>query len=166
MVSSIIRVSGNAYRTQAELGKEPVANLERAIATYTEATTIRRQPGLERDLAGTLNNLGNAYRTQAQLGKEPVANLERAIAAYTEATTIHRQPGLERDLAQTLNNLGVAYVTQAELGKEPVANLERAIAALTEATTIRAGDVFTVADCFAVNPQTVSPPARCSSSCL
>jgi len=124
---------GIAYLNQAELGKEPVANLERAIAAYTEATTISRQPGLERDLAQTLNNLGVAYRTQARLGKEPVANLERAIAAYTEATTIRRQPGLERDLAGTLNNLGVAYSTQAQLGKEPVANLERAIANYREA---------------------------------
>ncbi|MFM6658158.1 MAG: CHAT domain protein, partial [Microcystis panniformis] len=125
---------GNAYCTQAELGQEPVANLERAIAACTEATTIRRQPGLERDLAQTLTNLGNAYLTQAELGKEPVANLERAIAAYTEATTISRQPGLERDLALTLNNLGIAYGVQAQLGQEPVANLERAIAAYTEAT--------------------------------
>ncbi|TRU21104.1 MAG: CHAT domain protein, partial [Microcystis aeruginosa Ma_MB_S_20031200_S102D] len=85
---------GVAYSTQAELGQEPVANLERAIAAYTEATTIYRQPGLERELAQTLNNLGVAYRTQAELGQEPVANLERAIATYTEATTIRRQPGL------------------------------------------------------------------------
>ncbi len=128
---------GIAYSIQAELGKEPVANLERAIAAYNEATTIRRQPGLERDLAATLNNLGIAYGTQAQLGQEPVANLEQAIAAFTEATTISRQPGLERDLATTLNNLGNAYLTQAQLGQEPVANLERAIATYTEATTIR-----------------------------
>ena len=110
-----------------------MANLERAIATYTEATTIRRQPGLERDLASTLNNLGIAYRTQAELGQEPVANLEQAIATYTEAATIRRQPGLERDLALTLTNLGAAYVTQAELGQEPVANLEQAIANYREA---------------------------------
>jgi tetratricopeptide (TPR) repeat protein len=115
------------------LGQEPVANLERAIANYTEAATIRRQPGLERNLATTLNNLGVAYSTQAQLGQEPVANLERAIANYTEAATIFRQPGLERDLATTLTNLGVAYSTQAQLGQEPVANLERAIAFAREA---------------------------------
>ncbi len=76
------------------MGKEPVANRERAINAYTEATTIFRQLGLERDLAETLNNLGIAYLNQAELGKEPVANLERAIAAYTEATTIFRQPNL------------------------------------------------------------------------
>ncbi|MFN6296631.1 MAG: CHAT domain-containing tetratricopeptide repeat protein [Microcystis sp.] len=115
----------------------PLINLAIAVYGYEFCAATKRQPGLERDLATTLNNLGVAYVTQAELGKEPVANLERAIAALTEATTIRRQPGLERDLAQTLNNLGNAYRTQAQLGKEPVANLERAIAAYTEATTIR-----------------------------
>ncbi|GBL12372.1 hypothetical protein MSj_03888 [Microcystis aeruginosa Sj] len=113
----------------------PLINLAIAIYGYEVCAAIRRQLGLERDLARTLNNLGVAYRTQARLGKEPVANLARAIAAYTEAATISRQLGLERDLAQTLTNLGVAYDTQAQLGQEPVANLERATAALTEAAT-------------------------------
>ncbi len=77
-----------------------MVNLERAIAAYTEAATIRRQPGLERDLATTLNNLGLAYWTQSQVGKEPVANRERAINAYTEATTIFRQLGLNKTVAK------------------------------------------------------------------
>ncbi|MCZ8224223.1 MAG: CHAT domain-containing protein [Microcystis sp. LE19-84.1B] len=114
----------------------PRINLAIAVYGYEVCAAIRRQLGLERELAGTLTNLGIAYSTQAELGQEPVANLERAIAAHTEATTIRRQPGLERDLAQTLTNLGSAYLTQAELGQEPVANLERAIATYTEATTI------------------------------
>ncbi|WP_228008482.1 CHAT domain-containing protein [Microcystis aeruginosa] len=125
---------GSAYGLQAELEKEPMS-LERAIAAYTEATTICRQPGLEGDLAGTLTGLGIAYSTQAELGQEPVVNLELAIAAYTEATTICRQPGLEGELVGTLTNLGNAYRTQAQLGQDPVANLEQAIAAHTEATT-------------------------------
>ncbi len=125
-----------AYAFSGFTKGNPLINLAIAVYGYEFCAATKRQPGLERDLAVTLNNLGIAYLTQAQLGQEPVANLERAIAAYTEATTIFRQPGLERDLAQTLNNLGVAYLTQAELGKEPVANLERAIAALTEAATI------------------------------
>jgi len=112
----------------------PRINLDIAIYGYEFcATTERRQPGLERDLALTLNNLGNAYCTQAELGQEPVANLERAIANHTEAATIRRQPGLERELAGTLTNLGLAYWTQAQLGQEPVANLERAIAFSREA---------------------------------
>ncbi|ELP52439.1 hypothetical protein O53_5334 [Microcystis aeruginosa TAIHU98] len=125
-----------AYAFSGFTKGNPLINLAIAVYGYEFCAQTQRQPGLERDLAGTLNNLGIAYRTQAQLGKEPVANLERAIAAYTEATTIRRQPGLERELAGTLTNLGNAYLTQAELGKEPVANLEQAIANHTEATTI------------------------------
>ena len=152
---NLLRASGNQTKEQAspeetnQLGRlfyslayafhefprgNPRINLDIAIYGYEFcATTERRQPGLERDLAQTLTNLGNAYWTQAQLGQEPVANLERAIANYTEAATIRRQPGLERDLARTLNNLGNAYRTQAQLGQEPVANLERAIAFYREA---------------------------------
>ncbi|WP_353853435.1 hypothetical protein [Microcystis sp. LE19-10.1B] len=143
---------GLAYRNQAELGKEPVANLARAIATHTEAATILRQPGLEsevetkftalssayyiqKDLATNLIGLGSAYGLQAELEKEPMS-LERAIAAYTEATTICRQPGLEGELVGTLTNLGNAYSIQAQLGQEPVVNLELAIATHTEATTV------------------------------
>ena len=90
-----------------ELENDPEFQAWLAIADTAEEedstgqASSRRQPGLERDLAQTLNNLGNAYLTQAELGKEPVANLERAIAAFTEVTTISRQPGLERDLATT-----------------------------------------------------------------
>ncbi|WNF14504.1 CHAT domain-containing protein [Microcystis aeruginosa] len=126
-----------AYAFSGFTKGNPLINLAIAVYGYEFCAATERQPGLERDLASTLNNLGIAYLTQAELGKEPVANLERAIAAYTEATTIRRQPGLERDLAGTLTNLGVAYLTQAQLGQEPVANLERAIAAYNEATTIR-----------------------------
>ena len=126
-----------AYAFSGFTKGNPLINLAIAVYGYEFCAATERQPGLERDLAQTLNNLGIAYLTQARLGKEPVANLERAIAAYTEATTIRRQPGLERELATTLNNLGNAYVTQAQLGQEPVANLEQAIAAYNEATTIR-----------------------------
>ncbi|QIZ73661.1 CHAT domain-containing protein [Oxynema aestuarii AP17] len=127
---------GVAYLTQAQFGLDPAANLDQAIAAYTEAAAIRRRPGLEKDLASTLNNLGNAYQTQAQFGLDPAANLDQAIAAYTEAAAIRRRPGLEKDLASTLNNLGNAYQTQAQFGLDPAANLDQAIAAYTEAAAI------------------------------
>jgi CHAT domain-containing protein len=114
----------------------PRQNLGIAVASYEVLVASFRQPGLERDLSGTLDSLGIAYRTQAQLGQEPAANLQRAIAALDEASQIRRQPGLERDLAATLNNLGITYLTQAQLGQEPAANLQRAIAALDEASQI------------------------------
>ncbi|MGI0497995.1 CHAT domain-containing protein, partial [Arthrospira platensis CENA650] len=56
---------GVARRTQAEMGINPAANLESAIAAYDEAAGIRRRLGLDKDLSRTLTNLGNARLTQA-----------------------------------------------------------------------------------------------------
>ncbi|MBK4732986.1 tetratricopeptide repeat protein, partial [Oxynema sp. CENA135] len=52
---------GTAYSIQAQLGLDPATNLDHAITAYTEAATIRRRSGLEKDLSGTLTNLGNTY---------------------------------------------------------------------------------------------------------
>ncbi|MDT9216113.1 MAG: CHAT domain-containing protein, partial [Limnospira sp. PMC 1256.20] len=73
---------GNARLTQAEMGIDPTANLERAITAYDEAAGIMRRLGLDKDLSSTLTNLGVARRTQAEMGIDPTANLERAMTAY------------------------------------------------------------------------------------
>jgi tetratricopeptide (TPR) repeat protein len=114
----------------------PLINLAIAVYGYEFCAATKRQLGLEKDLALTLNNLGNAYLAQAELGKEPIANLDKAIAAYAEATTTCRQLGLQRDLAGTLNNRGVAYLAQARLEKEPQTNLEKAMTAFQKAAMI------------------------------
>jgi CHAT domain-containing protein/ribosomal protein S8 len=128
---------GVARNIQAQMGINPAANLERAIAAYDEAAEIRRRLGLYKDLSATLTNLGAARWTQAQMGINPTANLERAIAACDEAAGIQRRLGLDEDLSNTLNNLGNARLTQAQMGINPAANLERAIAAYDEAAEIR-----------------------------
>ncbi len=84
----------------------PLINLAIAVYGYEFCAATERQPGLERDLAGTLNNLGIAYRTQAELGKEPVANLERAIANYREALSFLNPALLPADTLITGRNLG------------------------------------------------------------
>jgi len=127
---------GIAYLTQAQLGKEPTANLEKAIAAYAEAITILRQPGLERNLALTLNNLGNAYRTQAQLGKEPTANLEKAIASHKEAAQICHQLGLERDLVEIRINLGSDYQEKEDLDGA-ITCYEKSLEFLTESSNYK-----------------------------
>jgi CHAT domain-containing protein len=128
---------GVARNIQAQMGINPTANLERAIAAYDEAAEIMRWLGLDKDLSATLTNLGNARSIQAEMGINPAANLERAIAALDEAAEIWRRLGLDKDLSTTLNNLGAARWTQAEMGINPTANLKRAIAALDEAAEIR-----------------------------
>ncbi|MCT7973432.1 SAV_2336 N-terminal domain-related protein [Laspinema olomoucense] len=128
---------GNAYQTQAELGMNPAANLERAIAAYDEAAHIQRQLGLDLDLSRTLTNLGLARLAQAQMGINPTANLESALVAHDEAAHIQRQLGLDLDLSRTLTNLGLARLTQAQMGINPTANLESALVAHDEAAHIQ-----------------------------
>ncbi|QJB27471.1 CHAT domain-containing protein [Limnospira fusiformis] len=134
--AGILTNLGVARSTQAEMGIDPTANLERAITAYDEASGIRQELGLDKDLSSTLTNLGNARRTQAEMGIDPTANLERAMTAYDEAAGIRRRLGLDKDLSATLNNLGNARRTQANMGIDPTANLERAITAIDEAAGI------------------------------
>ncbi|MBS0018498.1 MAG: CHAT domain-containing protein [Arthrospira sp. SH-MAG29] len=127
---------GVARSIQAEMGINPVANLEGAIAAYDEAAGILRELGLDKDLSYPLNNLGVARSIQAEMGINPAANLEGAIAAYNEAEGIRRELGLDKDLSGTLTNLGNARNTQAQMGINPAANLQSAIAAYDEAAAI------------------------------
>ena len=85
----------------------PIINLAIAVYGYEFcAANIFRQPGLERELASTLNNLGNAYWVQAELGKEPVVKLERAIANYREALVIVTPEVSAADCLKIGSNLG------------------------------------------------------------
>ncbi len=118
---------GNARLTQAEMGINPSANLESAIAAYDEAAGIMRRLELDKDLSSTLNNLGIARRTQAEMGINPAANLESAIAAYDESAGIMRGLGLARDLAGTLNNFGFAYQTQSRLAGNSSSQKQQAL---------------------------------------
>ncbi len=80
---------GNAYQTKAQFGINPGANLDQAIAHYTEAAQIMRRPGLELDLATTLNNLGFAYQRESQHYKDDPnrkpAALNYAYRSFAEA---------------------------------------------------------------------------------
>jgi len=127
---------GVARYTQAEMGIDPSANLEGAIAAYDEAAGIMQRLGLDKDLSATLTNLGNARTTQAEMGINPAANLEGAIAAYDESAGILRRLELDKDLSRNLNNLGNACLTQANMGIDPAANLESAIVAYDESAGI------------------------------
>jgi len=108
---------GVARSTQAEMGINPAAHLESAIAAYDEAAGIRRRLGLDKDLSATLTGLGSARLTQAEMGIDPAAHLESALAAYDEAAGIRRRLGLARDLARTLNNFGLTYQAQSRLAE-------------------------------------------------
>jgi tetratricopeptide (TPR) repeat protein len=80
---------GNARLTQAEMGINPAANLDSAIAAYDEAAEIIRRLGLARDLATTLNNFGFAYQAQSHLAGNSSTQtqqaLENAYRSFQEA---------------------------------------------------------------------------------
>jgi hypothetical protein len=55
---------GNAYK--GRIRGESADNLERAIATYEAALTVRTREAFPQDWASTQNNLGNAYSDRIQ----------------------------------------------------------------------------------------------------
>ena len=125
---------GNAYRDLSEL-EDRAANLNRAIAAFTEALRFHTPEAAPQYYAATQNNLGTAYSDLAGL-EERAANLNRAIAAYTQALRFYTPEAAPLDYAMTQNNLGAAYAELSEL-EDRAANLNRAIAAFTEALRFR-----------------------------
>ncbi|MEM9541671.1 MAG: hypothetical protein AAGA60_19515 [Cyanobacteria bacterium P01_E01_bin.42] len=115
-------------------------NLEKAIATYQLALTIRTQADFPAQWAQTQNNLGNAYlyRIKGDKGE----NLEKAISAYQLALTIYTQADFPVDWAMTQNNLATAYSERIKGDKGE--NLEKAIVAYQLALTIRTQANFPV----------------------
>ena len=118
---------GNAY-CDLPIG-DRAANLEQAIACYTEALRFRTPEAAPLGYAMTQTNLGKAY---AELpAGDRAANLERAIDWHTEALRTFTPEAAPRGYAGTQSNLGGAY---AELPTgDRAANLERAIACFTAA---------------------------------
>jgi len=105
------------------------ANLERAIACYTEALRVFTPEATPIEYSKAQNNLGNAYANLP--GGDRGANLERAIAYYSEALRFLSPEAAQLDYAMTQSNLGNAH---AELPTgDRGENLERAIGCYTEA---------------------------------
>jgi CHAT domain-containing protein len=125
---------GNAYQELAAV-RDREGNLERAIAAYREALTVRTPETAPLEYAMTQNNLGNAYVRLAEV-RDREGNLERAIAAYREALTVYTPETAPLEYATTQNNLGTAYSELAAV-RDREGNLERAIAAYREALRFR-----------------------------
>ena len=96
---------GNAYLYR--IRGDRADNLEKAIAAYEAALTVRTREALPREWAATQNNLGNAYADRIR--GDRADNLEKAIAAYEAALTVRTREALPREWAATQNNLGNAY---------------------------------------------------------
>ena len=107
-------------------------NLEKAIAAYEAALTVRTREALPREWAQTQNNLALAYWNRIR--GDRADNLEKAIAAFEAALTVFTREALPREWAETQNNLGLAYETR--IRGDRADNLEKAIAAYEAALTV------------------------------
>ncbi|HEX6750334.1 MAG TPA: hypothetical protein VF092_23780 [Longimicrobium sp.] len=117
--------------------------LRSAVDAVEEAVRIRREVGVQGDLATSLNNLSNRYSDLAGLETTREARaawLRSAVDAVEDAVRIRRELGVEGDLASSLNNLSVHYSDLAGLEttrEGRVAWLRKAVDAVEEAIRIR-----------------------------
>ena len=119
-----------------------VALLQQALAASEEAVRIRRDLGLQADLASSLNNASACYSDLAGLEETRagrVALLQQALAASEEAAHLYRDLGLQAELASSLNNASDSYSDLAGLEERHAgraALLQQALAAIEEAARL------------------------------
>ncbi len=92
--------------------------LRKALEAVEEAVRIRRELGVQGNLAMSLNNVSNRYSDLAGLEKTQEGRgqwLRKAVEAVEEAVRIYRELGVQGDLAGSLNNVSNRYSTLAEL---------------------------------------------------
>jgi tetratricopeptide (TPR) repeat protein len=117
--------------------------LQRAVEASEEAVRIRRELGLQADLATSLNNASVFYSDLARLEESRAGRMERlqrAVLAIVEAVVLCRGLGLQADLAGSLNNAASRYSELASLEESRAGRLrrlQRAVEASEEAVRIR-----------------------------
>ncbi len=132
---------GNLYSTTADYSRivgSRAENLERAIAFYEAALTVRTLEDFPEQWATTQNNLANAYRNR--INGSRADNLERAIAFYEAALTVRTLEDFPEQWAETQNNLANAYLYR--INGLRADNLEQAIAFYEAALTVRTLEDF------------------------
>jgi tetratricopeptide (TPR) repeat protein len=117
---------------------ERADNLERAIAHYQEALTVRAREAFPEQWAQTQNNLANAYGERIR--GERADNLERAIAHACAACEVYTREAFPSAWAGTQHNLANAY--QHRIRGDRADNLERAIEHYQEALTVYSRETF------------------------
>jgi CHAT domain-containing protein len=109
-----------------------------AIASYTNALSVRTREAFPQDWAMTQNNLGLAYADR--IFGEKAQNIELAIASYTNALSVRTREAFPQDWAMTQNNLAIAY--RNRIFGEKAQNIELAIASYTNALSVRTREAF------------------------
>ncbi len=133
--------SGLARLEETREGKKD--KLDKAVDYIEEAIRIRRELGLEADVAGSLNNASNCYSDLAALEETKEGRkdkLDKAVEYIEEAIEIRRELGLKADVAGSLNNASNYYSNLAALeetreGRKEL--LDKAIEYIEEAIEIR-----------------------------
>jgi tetratricopeptide (TPR) repeat protein len=90
--------------------------LRKAVEAVQEAVRIRRELGVQGDLAKSLNNVSNRYSALAGLETTRQGRgewLRKAMEAVEEAVRINRELGVQGELALLLNNVSLQYVDLA-----------------------------------------------------
>jgi hypothetical protein len=101
---------GDSYE-QRRMGNR-ADNLQRAIAAYESALTVRTREALPEDWARTQNNLAIAYGDCMR--GDHADNLEKAIAAYEAALTVFTREALPRDHLRSARLLGQVLLEKHE----------------------------------------------------
>jgi predicted RNA-binding protein YlxR (DUF448 family) len=115
---------------------------QNAVLAAEEAVAIRRELGVQRDLARSLNNVSIRYSDLAglELTREGrAAWLQKAALAVEESIAIRRELGVQGDLASSLNSASNRYSDLAglETTREGRAMwLQKAVLAVDEAVAI------------------------------
>ncbi|MBZ0302630.1 MAG: CHAT domain-containing protein, partial [Anaerolineae bacterium] len=107
-------------------------NIERAIAAYQQALTVRTQSAMPAEWAETMMNLATAFADRIR--GDRADNIEQAIAVYQQALTVMTQSDVPVKWAQTMNNLANAY--RNRIRGDRADNIEQAIAACQQALTV------------------------------
>jgi tetratricopeptide (TPR) repeat protein len=144
-IGTALNNASNRYSELAgleETREGRVGLLEQAVFAIEEAVRIRRDLGLQADLAMSLNNASGCYSELAGLEETRegrVGLLEQAVSAIEEAVRIRRDLGLQAELASSLNNASGCYSELAgleETREGRVGLLEQAVSAIEEAMKI------------------------------
>ncbi|MEH2378226.1 MAG: CHAT domain-containing tetratricopeptide repeat protein [Nostoc sp.] len=118
-------------------------NLEKAIACYQNALSIRTREDFPELWAQTQFNIGSAYRQRIR--GDAAENVEIAIAANQSALQVYTKAAFPTNWAEVHMNLANAYLANASFHRihgDRSENLEKAIAANQSALQVLTKDEF------------------------
>jgi CHAT domain-containing protein len=107
---------GNARQSLADLGVNPIDNLNKAVELYE----LAREKGFKEgtpSYARALMNEGNARGILAELGVNQAENLNKAINLYNQARELFKKTNNKIDLIKVINNLSNIHIKQENYQK-------------------------------------------------